>query len=449
VDTSRRAADEGTEGPTRTLTTAAFLRYRLQRRLASARRLPGKVTHNERVLYTEVIFQAISDSGALAFLSVFLVRLGAPSWLVGLFSSLPALVTMASAFPAGAFVQRQRSLVKTVNGSRLLFRSVVGAFALLPLLPVTIAPYIMVVAYSLAAIPSSVLNVSFTTLLGQAVPTARRPGLLSTRLAIHGMMATVVGFAAGQWLDWAPYPLNYQVLFGSAIAAGVGGVLVLSRFREAPTSAAALPPRTRVSLRQMWALLMGIPAFRKYATATLVFRLTMSMPTALYPIFRVRELGASDAWIGAMLTVERLLSVFAYFALARLLTKPRYRRWLWITCTGMAFYPFVTSLARTPEMLLLAALVGGLFSGGMNIFLTETLLQASPEDDRPTFIAANSFLVNVTAFVGPMLGTALAGFTGTTLALAIIGGLRFVSSLSFWRLGVGLEKESAPAEAVE
>lgn len=443
MDTSQRAADEGPDGPPPTLATAAYLRYRLQRRLAAMRRIPGRVAHNERVLYTDVIFQAISDSGALAFLSVFLVRLDTPAWLVGLFSSLPALVTMVSVLPAGSFVRRQRSLVKVVTVTRLLFRSVVGAFALLPLLPVHIAPYVMVVAYSLAAIPSSALNVALTTLLGQAASPDRRPGLLSTRMAIHGMMATLVGLAAGQWLDRVPYPLNYQLLFLSALVAGVGSMLVLSHFRESTTSATALPPRARIGLGQMWALITGVPAFRKFAVATLIFRLTMSMPMALYSIYRVRMLGASDAWIGALLTVERLLSVFAYFGLARLLTKPKYRRWLWVTCMGMALYPLTTSLARTPEMLLIPSMLAGFFSAGMNIFMTETLLQVSPEGDRPTFIAANSFLVNVTAFVGPMLGTALAGVTSVPIALAIAGGLRLVSSLGFWRLGVGSEKEPA------
>ena len=68
--------------------------------------------HNERVLYAEMFFQAIAGAGAFSFTSVFLVRLGAPNYLVGLLSSLPALMIILTVLPAGAFVQRQRDLVK-------------------------------------------------------------------------------------------------------------------------------------------------------------------------------------------------------------------------------------------------------------------------------------------------------------------------------------------------
>ena len=409
------------------------------------RGVPARLVHNERVLYTEVIFQAISDAGAMAFLSVFLVRLGASNWMVGLFSSLPALLTMISVMPAAAFVKRRRNLVGTVNSTRLMFRAVVALFALLPFFPVTIAPLIMVVGYSLACIPSAALNVAFTTLLGQATDPVRRPRLLSTRLASHGTVATCVSFLVGQWLDWAHYPLNYQLLFVSALVAGVGSVLVLSHFKQPDAPMTKLPPRARVGLAEMRALFTRAPAFRDFMIAALFFRIAMAMPNSLYAIYRVRTLGASDAWLGILMMVERFLNVVAYFALSRLLTNPKYRRHLWLTCMAIALYPLTMALARTPEMLIIPSMVTGIFGAGMNIYLTDTLLQVSPEDDRPTYVAANSFLANVAAFVGPMIGTALAGVTGIPLALGAIAGLRILSSLGFRRLAGAGEKQAEEA----
>lgn len=436
MDTSREArAGQAARAQSASWTAARFT-HRLRRRLAA---IPSQLSYNERVLYVEVLFQAVSVSGAMAFVSVFLVRLGSPNWLVGLHTSLPALVATLSVLPMGAFVQRQPNLVKVVNWGRLIFRSVIGAFALLPLLPTGIAPYVLVLVRSAVSVPSAALNVAFTTLLGHAAPPERRPRLLSTRMAIQGLAATAVGFLAGQWLDWAPYPLNYQLLFLSAFVAGVGSVLVLSRFRI-PDRPVQAGPRARASLKEMRALFTRVPAFRNFSVAAFFFRITMSMPMALYAIYRVRTLGASDSWIGVLMTVERLLGVVAYFALARVLTKSKYRRWLWVTCLGAALYPLTMAFVRTPRMLLFPSVLIGLFGAGMNIFMTNTLLQVSPEGERATFVAANSFLTNITAFVGPLLGTALADATSIPLALGMAGGLRFVSALVFWRLGVGREK---------
>ena len=412
---------------------------RLRTQLALKIGAPLALLPNERILCTEVIFQAIIESGAMSFLAVFLVRLGAPDWLVGLYTSLPALVVIVTVLPMGALVQRQRNLVATVNWGRLIFRSVIGLFALLPLLPPNVAPYVLVAARSAISVPSSAIDVSFTTILGRATTPERRPILLSTRLAIHGLVAAMTGFLAGQWLDWAPYPVNYQVLFASAFVAGLGSIYVLSRLKL-PEQNVAPSAMRRFNLAAMAALVRDTPAFRRFSAASLLYRLSMSMPSALYTIYRVRTLGASDAWIGVLLTVERFLSVFAYFGLGRFLARPERRRWLWVSTLGVALYPLTTSMATNPEMLLVPAVCGGLFGAGSNIFLTDTLLQVSTEEERPTFAAANTCLANICAFVGPLIGTALADGVGITSALVIIAILRLLGGLTFWRMGVGRER---------
>ncbi len=251
---------------------------RLRTQLALKIGAPLALLPNERVLCTEVIFQAIIESGAMSFLSVYLVRLGAPTWLVGLYNSLPALVIILTVLPMGPFVQRQRNLVATVNWGRLIFRGVVGLFALLPLLPPAVAPYVLVGARSAISVPSSAIDVSFTTILGRAVAPHRRPTLLSTRLAIHGLVAAVAGFVAGQWLDRAPYPTNYQVLFASAFVAGLGSIYALSRLKI-PEQEIAPSAARRFNLSAMATLLRDAPAFRRYSAASFVYRLSMSMPS--------------------------------------------------------------------------------------------------------------------------------------------------------------------------
>lgn len=404
--------------------------------------------YNERIIYGEMVFQAVAGAGAMSFIAVYLVRLGAPNLLVGLYTSLPALITMLVVIPIGAYVQRQRNLIKFLNWSRFLFRAGVGLFALLAWLPATLASYILLVIQCLMSIPGSAINISVVTIWGKATTPERRPRMLSTRMAVHGTFAAGVGFLAGQWLDWAPFPLNYQLLFLSALLAGLGSIYMMSRLRIPEVQEDEIPRKKRVDLREMALLIRETESFRNFAIAAFIFRMGMSAPSALYSIYRVRELGASDAWIGILLTVERIVSVFAYFALGRLLNNKGFRSKLWLTCLGISLYPFLTALSKTPEALLLPSAVIGIFGAGMNIFLTDTLFLVSPESQRPTFIAANSFLANVTAFVAPLLGTALADATTISTALIIIACVRFVGGLSFWRLGVGSEPKNREAESV-
>jgi dipeptide/tripeptide permease len=81
------------------------------------------------------------------------------------------------------------------------------------------------------------------------------------------------------------------------------------------------------------------------------------------------------------------------------------------------------------------------------VFISNTLFQVSTEEDRPTFLATNSFLANLTAFVAPMIGTLLADLLGIRIALVIGSLVRAAGSLVFWKLRVGHEEraqESAP-----
>jgi len=400
--------------------------------LATLRSVP----YNERIFYAEVVLQSVVTSGATSFLSVFLVRLGAPNWLVGLYASLPALATILSALPVGAYVQRQKDLIKTANVGRLIFRAAIGLFALVPYLPAPLSGYVLVGARSLIAAPAVASGVAHTTILAKVVPPRRRPQVLSIRMAFHGLSGAIVGYVAGRWLDATPFPFNYQVLFVAAFVTGLGSIYVYSRLRL-PEDEDKQPVQARPrGARAMFRLIADAPAFRNFAIAAFLFRLSTHLPTALYTIYRVRTLGSSDAWIGVLLTVERLLSVVGYFALSRLLTKAGLRRRLWLSCVCMALYPITMGLARTPEMLLIPSVIVGLFGAGMNIFLTDTLIRVSPDEERPTFVAANTLLTNVTAFAAPMLGTALADVWGITTVLFAAGGLRLLGGLSFLWLGV-------------
>jgi MFS family permease len=407
---------------------------------------------NERLLYMDMVFQALLGAGPMSFVAVYLVRLQAADWVVGLESSLPALLTLIAILPAGAFVQGRRDLVRLATRSRMLFRGAVALMALAAFFPPHIAVFIVVVLHGLTAIPGSVLNVALTTIIGQATTVQRRPAMLSTRWAVHGVFAAAIGFAAGQWLDRAPFPLNYQVLFASAILAGAGSWAVLSRLRlkEQPQATAPSHPASHgVDIKKMASLVVSTVGFRNFVIAEFVLRLGTFLPTALFSIYKVRELGSSDAWLGTLLTVERLLSVVAYVLLSRYGSRPQVRRYLWVGCIGVGLYPITMALAQTTGMLLLSAVVAGIFFPAMNIFLSDTLYAVSPEEHRPTFIASNSFVMNVTAFVGPMLGTWLSALIGIRLALVVATVIRLLGALALWQLGVtGRQRKGAVKHSV-
>jgi MFS family permease len=137
------------------------------------------------------------------------------------------------------------------------------------------------------------------------------------------------------------------------------------------------------------------------------------------------------------MTVQRLLQMVLFFALGRMLAKRWLRRSLWLSCLGMALFPLTTAMASTPTQLLLPALISGVMAPGMSIYLTNTLMHVSPEDQRPIFAAANTFIQQVTRFAAPVLGTLIASVIDIRAALVVAAVARAAGALVFWRLGVG------------
>jgi hypothetical protein len=395
--------------------------------------LGGDEARNEHLLYGESIFQAAADAGVFSFWGVYLVRLDAAEWLVGLFTALPALVAIVTMLPAGAFVQRRQNLAATAGWARIIYRTVTACFIFLPYLPPGLAAYLMVGTAGLLSIPGPVVDIAITTLWGQAVSPARRPHMLSMRWAINGLFAAGLGYLAGQWLDWAPYPLNYQVIFASGLVVGLGSVYLLGKVKLKPVARPTKPQR--LGLRDIVPLIRSQPAFLEFVVASTIFRLGLYLPMAIYTIYRVRTLGSSDAWIGTLLMVQRLVSVGSYLVVARIANRPQFKRNMWFSCMAAALFPLSMALARTPEQLLVSAVMGGVFGSAMNVYMTDRLFDVSPEDQRPAFVAANSLLANIVAFVAPMLGTAISEATTIYVGLYVAAGLRVLGGLVFPLLG--------------
>lgn len=125
-------------------------------------------------------------SGIGSFLSVFLVRLGASSFLVGLLTAMPALTGILLAISVGQFLTRQRQIVPWFSLARLL---VISCYALTGLVPFVFrenVAEIIVAIWALATLPQTVVSVGFTVVMGQVAGPRGRVALMSQRWSILG-----------------------------------------------------------------------------------------------------------------------------------------------------------------------------------------------------------------------------------------------------------------------
>jgi len=81
--------------------------------------------------------------------------------------------------------------------------------------------------------------------------------------------------------------------------------------------------------------------------------------------------------------------------------------------------------------LLLVSFVAGIAAPAFNLGLFNGLLEVTPAARRATYLAIFNTLMNIPAFVSPILGTTMAGSLGIRMALWIGGAARIAGFLAF------------------
>jgi MFS family permease len=394
---------------------------------------------NIAVFTIDTALQGLMMGGIFGFLSVFVVRLGASNLLVSLLTSLPAIVMALSSIPAGRIVEQQRNLVRYTNWVRISHR---GSFLLIAALPFFAhkgLAEIIVIIWAIKSIPATLLESSWMAVVAEVIPPERRARVNGMRWAILSVVTAASTATFGYILDRLPFPLNYQIVFFISFVGGMVGMYFFGQLRipdNVPPErekSASIPFRQRL---RAYLRAMNVPAFVHYEIAATALRFGVNLPAALYTIYWIRQLGASDVWIGWQATSGKLALIVGYIVWGRLMSRKGYRVPILICTTLLGLYPVLTGLTTDQLWLPLIAIVQGFFSTGIDISFFDTLLIVSPTDRRPSFVALNTMIASLTAFFAPLIGSLLADWMSLPIVFFIGGGLHVLAAALFWWLKV-------------
>lgn len=398
-------------------------------------------------LYLDIAWFGVLNGIATTFVSVFAIRLGASNTLVGLLVSLPALVNIFWLIPAARIIERQRRRLPIIVLTGFLQRLGYLLIALVPFVLRTHRPEALVALVALLTIPAAMSSVAFTSLIADVVPLDKRAHVISIRNVLLSAVSMVTVLIGGQLLDFLPFPLNYQLLFSVGFVSSMVSLYYISRIQVADTSTAQYRAQREASLpvgfRRLVRQIINQGDFVRFSASAFVFHWGLYMPSALYPIYRVKNLGASDTWIGLLSMVDNAVTIFTYYYWGNVASRKGNRLVLLVSSLGLIFFPVLTGLSPRIEPLLLVSVIGGIFGAGFNLGFFNTLLEVCPKERIPSYVAVNTTLVNVAAFLAPLLGTSLANLLDIRVALFIAGAVRLVGTGLFYQLVGGNEGKTS------
>jgi predicted MFS family arabinose efflux permease len=388
---------------------------------------------NFRNVQIDAIGVSISNVAA-PFLPVFLTRLGASNFQVGLLSSMPGVTGLILAILVGRFLQTRRRIIPWFSLSRLM---VISSYAMTGLLTLLLPKSWMITTtlaiWAFATLPQTALAVAFSVVMNAVAGPEGRYALLSRRWAIFGLTSVVGTFIVTRVIDRVTFPLNYAYMF---LGLSLGGLISFYFSNRITLPDQNTPPLTtgqtpKESLQNYLLLLRRNPAFVAFASKRFVYFSALALSTPIMPLFLVREVGASDAQIGSINMVFTMVMLVGYFLWPRVSKRSGGRFVLLATTLGMVFYPALTATTHHVESIMLFAAIAGLFQAGLDLVFFDELLKTIPVEYSATFVSLAQSMQYLSTIIFPMVGTFLAGYLGLGGVLWLCALLRLMGFLMF------------------
>jgi hypothetical protein len=373
-------------------------------------------------------------NAAAPFLPVFLTRLGATNFQVGMLTSMPALTGLFLALAVGRFLQARRNIVPWFSAARLM---VVSAYALTGLVTLLVPAdwrvAAVLVIWAAATLPQTVVAVGFSVVMNAVAGPGMRYNLMSRRWSILGLTTALTVLGVSQLLHYFDFPINYQIIF---LGLSLGGLVsyYFSSHIKLPDVVVTPTPRgvpMRERMAGIWSLVQSQPHFIRFSLQRFVFMSGVMLAVPIFPLYYVREVDASDAEIAFISLAQTVVLLAGYFMWTRWSQLRGGRFVLLWTTFGMAVYPLLVASTHQVALIILFAALAGIFQAGLDLVFFDELMRTFPPEQSATFVSLAQSMQHFSAVLAPLLGTALAGVIGLGGALVVSAVLRLLGFLLF------------------
>jgi MFS family permease len=418
----------------------------------------GEVERNIQLLYFDVFFAAIFMA-VMAFNATFVLRLGASNQMIGWLSSIPSLFAMLMMIPAARFLERKLHQAPWINWSLFIGRLMFLGVALVPWLTDHLQAEIIIWILILRSIPMNFFSAGFSPMLANVIPARDRARILGNRSIINSAVVALSTFLFGKWLDagtalsWATFPFNYQVMYLLGAVAAVLSAYFVSRIkipsskvikRQQKTKVGKISKRTFKTFKSNLSVMFrDNQKFVRMVINTLVFNLGAWFVMSLYTIFFIKELHASDGWVGLNTTLANIGVILGNIIWRRIISKVGDNRALLLSLPMAASYALLVAIFPNLNLILIWGILINLINPGVNLSHYNILVELCPKDRLASYMAVFSTVMNIGAFVSPILGIALSEVMDIRWVLFIGGGIRLLGALMFYFWKVDNTKKPA------
>ena len=405
----------------------------------------------------DIGWYGVLNGSVLAFLSIYITRLGGSAIQVGMINAIPGLIMLLLALPAGQLLSN-RSVSWNVFTSSFLSRMF---YLALVFIPAFFKPgeqiSLIILAVLLMSIPGTVTNVGFTAVFGEATPPAWRGYLSGVRNGLFAVTNVLTLLLSGWILDVMPFPTGYQVVFAIGTFGAVMSSLHLYLLHRTIHPVLEPPPHTQRKRKKLfrindlstrvkrlfsriaalWNLRLDIlkGPFRITFLLMLLFSFVQFIGIPIFPVYTVNGLKLTDQVISLGLAMFYLTVFLGSTQVARLTEKLGNKKLFGIAICFFCLYPGLLIFSSSMELYLITHAIGGLVWALVGGAIYNYVLEKSPQGDLPAHIAWYTIAANTGMLLGSLGGPWLAAVTSLVAVLVVCAVLRLLAGLAILRWG--------------
>jgi predicted MFS family arabinose efflux permease len=420
----------------------------------------GAKKENDRHLYLDVLYWGILGGSVLSFLGIYLARIGADPYELGVLTAGPALINLLLSLPVGKWLET-KSFVRISYLSSMVHRfGYVVILAVMLIFAERLQISLILVISLIMSIPGAILMIAFNAMFAEIVPPERRGVVVGRRNALLAISMTTTALGCGQLLEHLPFPLNYQIVFGFGILGAGMSSFELGQIRPLPGHNATkrigkplldrarpgvvgLPfgrryfPGMRFFTRRGDILRVDLlkGEFLRFLGAMLFFYIAQNLVIPLFPTYYVETMGLSDRMISLGTAFFQVCVFFTSMQLGKASKRIGYHRLIVISAFGYAIFPLSIGIWPVGLSYMIGATGSGIVWGFLSGAMVNRLMERCPEDDLPAHMALNNLTLSLGIMIGSFSGPILGNITGMQEAILIGAVLRMLSAGLLLRWG--------------
>lgn len=182
----------------------------------------------------------------------------------------------------------------------------------------------------------------------------------------------------------------------------------------------------------MWGVFAGEAMLARYVVNTLLLNIGLWMAGPLFVVYTVRQLGASDAWIGTSGTVASVCGLVGWMVGRHLVERWGEAATQRRIVTLVGLYPLLVGLFPNLTIILIIGGVYNLLTPSFSLSNYNLWLKIAPAQRREEVTAINNTIMSIGAAIFPLAGVALSNWFGVAPVLIGCGVLATLGALAFW-----------------